>query len=117
MAGLFVPRSKASPSDPPPGSGILLADDKAVRQHGLHADKRSASIASAIFLRWRAPNAQVYMEFNDNLKYGVSQVCFATTFCDKSHDADDASPLRAGTLQRIKGEFDYITARKTISEP
>ena len=56
------------------------------------------------------------MEFNDNLKYGVSQVCFATTFCDKSHDADDASPLRAGTLQRIKSEFDYITARKMISE-
>jgi hypothetical protein len=57
------------------------------------------------------------MEFNDNLKYGVPQVCFATTFCDKSRDADDASPLRAGTRQRIKSEFDYITARNAISQP
>jgi hypothetical protein len=57
------------------------------------------------------------MEFKNNLKYGVPQVCFATTFCDKSHDADGASPLRAGTLQRIKREFDYITARNAISQP
>jgi hypothetical protein len=57
------------------------------------------------------------MVFNDNLKYGVPQVCFATTFCDKSRDADDASTMRAGTIQRIKSEFDYITARNAISEP
>jgi hypothetical protein len=32
---------------------------------------------------------------------------FATTFCDKSRNADYASTVRTATIQRIKREFDY----------
>ena len=31
----------------------------------------------------------------------------ATTFCDKSRNADYASTVRTATIQRIKREFDY----------